>query len=93
MLKPILLGIVMLDILYTLDSMLIKITPINIIVLAILFIAYCYLIISFSKEVNNDGTDKRRIYGIDEKEKTGKGNYRKIKKDRTWQRNVESKRN
>ena len=72
--KPILLGIVVLDILYTLDSMLIKITPINIIVLAILFIAYCYLIISFSKEVNN-GVNERRIYGINEKEKRRKGDY------------------
>lgn len=74
MLKPILLGLVVLDILYTLDSMLIKITPINIIVLVILFIAYCYLIISFSKEANN-GVNKRRIYGINEKEKRRKGNY------------------
>jgi len=92
MLKPILLGIVVLDILYTLDSMLIKITPINIMVLAILFIAYCYLIISFSKEVNN-GTDKRRIYGINEEKKGRKRNYWQIKKDWVRSGNAEGKRN
>lgn len=92
MLKPILLGIVVLDILYTLDSMLIKITLIKIIMLAILFIAYCYLIISFSKEVNN-GTDKRRIYGIDKEEKGRKGNYWQIKKDWVRSRNAKGKRN
>lgn len=74
MLKPILLGLVVLDILYTLDSMLIKITPINIMVLAILFIAYSYLTVSFAKEAEN-GFDKRGIYDISKKEKRRKGNY------------------
>lgn len=74
MLKPILLGIVVLDILYTLDSMLIKITPINIIMLAILFIAYCYLTVSFAKEANN-GINKRAVYGINEEKKRRERNY------------------
>ena len=92
MLKPILLGLVVLDILYTLDSMLIKITPINIMVLIILFIAYSYLTISFAKEANNNGINKRAVYGINEEKKGRERNYWKTKKDWVRSRDVESKR-